>query len=244
MVGMSGHHGAVPEGHRFRPPSVPTEVRCCRCGREYQSYLIQWEQDEPVARPLRTAVGTWRCPTPGCVGQGFGHDIVPTDPEYVDEFGRAMGDAPGAMAERPGMGDGGFAGVEPVMDGEDGPESAEVYGASDLFDYRVGPFDEMDHDGWWGCCVPEFLPMKDRDRAVAGDGDGAEPSAASIIWPLPEFNSPTDALFELFDDEPHGLINAAYLLDLADAMEADVDGGGDRFDDARYRDDDDDDVPG
>jgi len=64
----------------FRPPDVPIEVHCIHCGREYDSYLIWW--DEEIVDGKRD--GFWRCPTPGCGGAGFGFDIWPTDPDYVD----------------------------------------------------------------------------------------------------------------------------------------------------------------
>jgi hypothetical protein len=64
----------------FRPPDVPVEVHCIHCGREYDSYLIWW--DEEIVDGERS--GFWRCPTPGCGGAGFGFDIWPTDPDYVD----------------------------------------------------------------------------------------------------------------------------------------------------------------
>lgn len=64
----------------FRPPDVPVEVHCIHCGREYDSYLIWW--DEEIVDGERD--GFWRCPTPGCGGAGFGFDIWPTDPDYVD----------------------------------------------------------------------------------------------------------------------------------------------------------------
>jgi hypothetical protein len=73
-----------PQADPFRPPDIPTEVGCLHCGREYDSYLIEW-------RELVTADGSkhwfWCCPTPGCDGKGFGCDIFPTDPDYQDERG-------------------------------------------------------------------------------------------------------------------------------------------------------------
>jgi len=68
----------------FGPPVIPTEVQCLHCGREYQSYLIQWVE-EIVDGEAR---GFWRCPTPGCDGAGFGFDIFPTDPAWVDPTGQ------------------------------------------------------------------------------------------------------------------------------------------------------------
>lgn len=68
----------------FRPPEVPTEVECLHCGRDYDSYLIEWREElDENGQPI----GFWCCPTPGCDGKGFGFDILPTDPEYRDERG-------------------------------------------------------------------------------------------------------------------------------------------------------------
>ena len=68
----------------FKPPETPVEVSCLHCGKEYESYLIEW-------RVLTSAAGEphgfWCCPTPGCDGKGFGFDIFPTDPHYQDERG-------------------------------------------------------------------------------------------------------------------------------------------------------------
>jgi len=68
----------------FRPPDVPTEVRCLHCDREYDSSQIVWR--ESLDENGET-VGFWCCPTPDCDGRGFGFDILPTDPEYRDERG-------------------------------------------------------------------------------------------------------------------------------------------------------------
>jgi hypothetical protein len=62
------------------------EVHCLHCGREYDSYLIWW--DEELIDGKRS--GFWRCPTPGCSGAGFGFDIWPVDPEYRDEDGELI----------------------------------------------------------------------------------------------------------------------------------------------------------
>ncbi len=70
----------------FHPPKTPVEVHCLHCGREYESYLIYWEERE-TKDGMR---GFWCCPTPGCDGLGFGFDIFPTDPEYRDEEGNLM----------------------------------------------------------------------------------------------------------------------------------------------------------
>ncbi|MDY7110483.1 MAG: hypothetical protein SYC29_17775 [Planctomycetota bacterium] len=64
----------------FRPPDIPVEVHCLHCGREYDSYLIWW--DEHIVDGERG--GFWRCPTPGCDGAGFGFDIWPVNGEYRD----------------------------------------------------------------------------------------------------------------------------------------------------------------
>ena len=68
----------------FHPPEAPTEVECLHCGREYDSYLIEWREE---MGPDGQVHGFWCCPTPGCSGIGFGFDILPTDPEYRDERG-------------------------------------------------------------------------------------------------------------------------------------------------------------
>ncbi len=66
----------------FRPPSVPVEVHCIHCNNEYESYLIAWREE--LCQDGKTH-GFWCCPIPGCDGRGFGFDIFPTDPDYVDE---------------------------------------------------------------------------------------------------------------------------------------------------------------
>jgi hypothetical protein len=68
----------------FRPPEVPIEVSCLHCGREYDSYLIEWRVETGADGEPH---GFWCCPTPGCDGRGFGFDILPTDPHYQDERG-------------------------------------------------------------------------------------------------------------------------------------------------------------
>jgi len=73
----------------FKPPTAPTEVQCLHCGKEYESYLIEW-RIEPGADG--SPHGFWCCPTPGCDGRGFGFDILPTDPRYRDEHGGWVGD--------------------------------------------------------------------------------------------------------------------------------------------------------
>ncbi|MFP4145450.1 MAG: hypothetical protein ACOCTI_07735 [Phycisphaeraceae bacterium] len=84
---MSLNHPPEFDVERFRPPEIPTLVRCCQCGREYESYLIQWHQERLGGR----WIGFWACPTEGCDGQGFGFDIFPLDPDYVGEDGEPMG---------------------------------------------------------------------------------------------------------------------------------------------------------
>ena len=70
----------------FRPPRAPVEVHCLHCNREYESYLIWWDESEGDEEVR----GFWRCPTPGCTGAGFGVDIFPTDPDYRGEDGELM----------------------------------------------------------------------------------------------------------------------------------------------------------
>jgi hypothetical protein len=64
----------------FRPPDIPTEVFCLHCQRTYESYLIWWGEEDLGDRRR----GFWHCPTHGCDGIGFGFDIWPVDPEYID----------------------------------------------------------------------------------------------------------------------------------------------------------------
>ena len=73
-----------PDADPFKPPAIPTEVACLHCGREYDSYLIEWRVETLHDGSQH---GFWCCPTPGCDGRGFGFDILPTDPEYQDERG-------------------------------------------------------------------------------------------------------------------------------------------------------------
>lgn len=71
-----------PDNDPYRPPDIPTMVVCSQCGKEFDSYLMQWQQvviqDE--------LVGFWACPTQSCEGSGFGIDIIPLDPEYGKEY--------------------------------------------------------------------------------------------------------------------------------------------------------------
>ena len=83
---MSDHKKTDRDADPFHPPSIPTEVFCLHCEREYQSYLIEWrELDVDGVRE-----GFWCCPTPGCDGKGFGFDIFPTDPAWQDEDGNLV----------------------------------------------------------------------------------------------------------------------------------------------------------
>ena len=77
-----------PQADCFRPPSIPTEVCCLHCGREYNSYLIEWRVE---VRDNGEKIGFWCCPTEKCGGRGFGFDILPLDPEWEDPDGRDMG---------------------------------------------------------------------------------------------------------------------------------------------------------
>ena len=70
-----------------RPPPEPTPVRCEKCGREYSSSDMVWWVDEDCPEDAFQMSG-WMCPTKGCQSTGFGHDIRPTDPNYVDSHGR------------------------------------------------------------------------------------------------------------------------------------------------------------
>lgn len=76
-----------PYADPFHPPTVPTLVHCLHCDEEYDSYLIEWR----VAHVHGETCGFWCCPTPGCDGKGFGFDIFPVDPDYLDENGEPMG---------------------------------------------------------------------------------------------------------------------------------------------------------
>lgn len=75
-----------PQADPFKPPAIPTEVRCTHCGEEYDSYLIEWRVEVVDGQKL----GFWCCPTPGCSGRGFGFDLFPTDPEYIGEDGEPL----------------------------------------------------------------------------------------------------------------------------------------------------------
>ena len=75
-----------PDSDPFKPPAIPTEVFCLHCQREYDSYLIHYVVEEHEGRKM----GFWCCPTPECDGKGFGFDIFPTDPDYINEDGEKM----------------------------------------------------------------------------------------------------------------------------------------------------------
>jgi len=78
------HDRLDPDSDPFKPPAAPTEVHCLHCGKEYESYLIEWRIETGADG---APCGFWCCPTPGCDGRGFGFDILPTDPRYRDERG-------------------------------------------------------------------------------------------------------------------------------------------------------------
>jgi len=78
-----------PDTDLDKPPAQPTPVRCEHCGREYSSADMVWWVDED-AEPEEYVESGWRCPTPGCDGMGFGRDVRPTDPDYVDADGRRL----------------------------------------------------------------------------------------------------------------------------------------------------------
>ena len=66
------------------PPAIPTLVGCLVCQEEYESYLIERRRERGADGTLRW---WWCCPTGGCGGRGFGNDIFPVDPEWVDSDG-------------------------------------------------------------------------------------------------------------------------------------------------------------
>lgn len=72
-----------------RPPDEPTPVRCERCGMEYSSADMVWWVDEDCP-PDAFQMSGWMCPTPDCDGMGFGDDVRPTDPNYVDPLDRRI----------------------------------------------------------------------------------------------------------------------------------------------------------
>ena len=84
---MADYDASDPNSDPFKPPAISTLVSCLHCGEEYDSYLIEW-REETDANGRKS--GFWCCPTPGCGGAGFGCDIFPIDPDYVDEDGNKM----------------------------------------------------------------------------------------------------------------------------------------------------------
>ncbi|MFG0249178.1 MAG: hypothetical protein ACF8OB_09855 [Phycisphaeraceae bacterium JB051] len=79
--------GLNPDADCFKPPAIPILVHCIHCHQEYESYLMQWR----VERDMQgNPAGFWCCGMPGCDGKGFGFDIFPVDPDYVDENGEKM----------------------------------------------------------------------------------------------------------------------------------------------------------
>ncbi len=81
---MAGPKPPDPNSDPFRPPEIPVEVGCLHCGETYDSFLIEWREEQSTDGSPQ---GFWCCPTPGCGGVGFGFDILPTDPNYRDERG-------------------------------------------------------------------------------------------------------------------------------------------------------------
>ena len=69
-----------------RPPDEPTQVRCERCGKFYPSDKMVWWVDDDD--PFASIMSGWMCPVRDCGGMGFGDDVRPTDPDYVDPLGR------------------------------------------------------------------------------------------------------------------------------------------------------------
>ena len=97
-----------PETDDTRPPAEPTQVRCECCGKFYPSDKMVWWVDEDCPEDAFQMHG-WMCPVRDCPGMGFGWDVRPTDPDYVDPDGRRVlkpGEKPAPPAPREG-GDGG-----------------------------------------------------------------------------------------------------------------------------------------
>lgn len=87
-----------PETNPDRPPQPPTTVRCERCGRQYRSDQMIWRVEcDDDGEPYE---GWWACPTEDCGGEGFGVDVRPTDPTYVDPHARRIR-RPGEKPEPP-----------------------------------------------------------------------------------------------------------------------------------------------
>jgi len=76
----------------FRPPDVPTLVRCLHCGQEYESFRITWRDNDEREAEVDAIPGFWCCPTPGCDGKGFGFDIFAVDSDCPDERGQWVDD--------------------------------------------------------------------------------------------------------------------------------------------------------
>ncbi len=72
----------------FHPPSLSTLVHCIHCNEEYDSWRIEWRV---YTHEDGSTHGFWCCPIKECDGKGFGFDIFPVDPTYVDPDGRDMG---------------------------------------------------------------------------------------------------------------------------------------------------------
>ena len=84
---MADDNPLDPDRDPFHPPTIPTLVGCLHCGEEYDSYKIEWRVSTDGDGKRH---GFWCCPTPGCGGCGFGFDIFPVDPDYVNENGERM----------------------------------------------------------------------------------------------------------------------------------------------------------
>jgi hypothetical protein len=79
-----------PPADHFHPPSIPTEVQCMCCYREFDSWKMEWHEEYRDGE----IQGFWCCPTEGCSGRGFGLDIWPTEPHYIDPDGRDLRPGP------------------------------------------------------------------------------------------------------------------------------------------------------
>ena len=79
-----------PQADHFRPPSIPTEVQCTYCRREFDSWKMEWHEEYCDGE----IQGFWCCPTDGCGGRGFGFNIWPTEPNYIDPDGRDLSRKP------------------------------------------------------------------------------------------------------------------------------------------------------